>query len=339
LWLRDAGARLTRAVADLRQSLARRAREHAATILPGVTHLQHAQAVSLGHVLLCYCDRLERDAGRLRDALERADVSPLGAGALAGTSLRIAPQRTARALGFPATFANSIDAVSDRDFAVEYVSACAILVTHLSQMAEDLILWSCPEFGFIELPDALTTSSSMLPQKKNPDLVELVRGKAGAVFGHLMSLLATLKALPIGYNRDLQETKPPLFAAAETALECVVAMERAVAGFVANTSRMLEAARDPGLLAIDLAESLVEKGVAFREAHGIVARLIRDCSEQGVSPAALSLNRLRGYSPAFDAEALRRLTPAASAARRLSPGGTAPILVARRARRLSRRSS
>ena len=334
LWVRDAGREILEGLAALRRALARRAREHAATLLPGVTHLQRAQPVSFGHVLLCYHDRLARDAGRFEDALRRADVSPLGACALAGTSLPIDPAFTARELGFSRAFENSIDAVSDRDFAVEFTAAAALLAAHLSQMAEDFIVWSAPEFGFIELPDELCTSSSIMPQKKNPDMIELVRGKAAGVTGQLVHLLGTLKGLAAGYNRDLQETKPPVFAAAETARLSLRAMLLAVEGLRVNADRMLRAAEDPQILATDLAEYLAARGVPFREAHGAVARLMKHCAERGISPAAMPLSELRGVAPACGEDVYALLSPQASAAAKTSPGGTAPALVAARAARL-----
>ncbi len=331
LWMRDEGGAILGAIGALRKALALQAKAHAETLFPGVTHLQHAQPVVFGHVLLCYHDRLERDAGRFADALGRAATSPLGACALAGTSLPIRPDAAARALGMAGAFANSIDAVSDRDSAVEFVSACALLMAHLSQMAEDLVLWSTPEFGFIELPDELCTSSSIMPQKKNPDMIELVRGKASSVAGHLVNLLGTLKALPIGYNRDLQETKPPVFASAETARLSLVAMTKAVEGMAVNVPAMARGAGDPQMLATDLAEYLARRGVPFREAHGAVARLMRDCALRGTSPVALTLEEFRACSPAFEADVAGLLTARASAESRRSPGGTAPSLVAERA--------
>jgi argininosuccinate lyase len=335
LWTRDAGGEIVKAIDALRLACARRAAEHARTIFPGVTHLQHAQPVAFGHVLLCYHDRLERDAGRFRDALRRADVSPLGACAMAGTSMSTEPALTSKDLGFARPFTNSIDAVSDRDAAVEFTSACAILAAHLSQMAEDMILWSTPEFGFIELPDELCTSSSIMPQKKNPDMIELVRGKAGAVVGHLVNLLTTLKGLPIGYNRDLQETKPPVFAAADTARLSLIAMTKAVEGMKVVAERMLAQASDPQMIATDIAEYLAKKGVPFREAHGIVARLMKRCAAQNLSPAALPLAELKTYSPAIAEDLFPLLTPRASVESKTSPGGTAPSLVERRAKELS----
>ncbi len=339
LWVRDAGRAILMEIAALRKALVRRAEAHAETVFPGMTHLQHAQPVVFGHVLLAYHDRLARDAGRFRDALGRSDVSPLGACALAGTSLPIDPKAVARELGFASAFTNSIDAVSDRDFAVEFVSACALLAAHLSQMAEDLVTWSAPEFGFVELPDELCTSSSIMPQKKNPDMVELVRGKAAGVLGNLVALLGTLKGLPAGYNRDLQETKPPVFAAAETARLSLRAMTLAVDGMKVREDRMLRAAGDPQMLATDLAEYLVRKGVPFRQAHAAVARLMKDCAAAGTDPSRLSMGELREYAEAFGPDARAILSPQASARSRRSPGGTAPGEVRKRARSLRKGKS
>jgi argininosuccinate lyase len=331
LWTREAGAQILQGIAALRGSLAAKARDHAGTIFPGITHLQHAQPIVLGHVLLCTHDRLERDAGRFEDCLRRANVSPLGACAMAGTSLPIDPAVTAKELGFDRAFTNSIDAVSDRDYAVEFVSACAILMTHLSQTAEDLIYWSTPEFGFVELPDELCTSSSIMPQKKNPDMIELVRGKAAGVTGHLVGLLGTLKGLPLGYNRDLQETKPPVFAAAETARLSLNAVRLAIDGMKVSVPRMLQGASDPQMLATDLAEYLARRGVPFRDAHGAIARLMKDCAQKNASPVLLKVAELRQYSEAFGEDVYALLTPKASVDGKKSPGGTAPALVEGRA--------
>ena len=226
---------------------------------------------------------------------------------------------------------NSIDAVSDRDFAAEFTFCCSLIVTHLSQIAENLIIWSTPEFGFIELPDELCTSSSIMPQKKNPDLVELVRGKAGAVYGQLVNLLTTLKALPLGYNRDLQETKPPVFEVAETTRHSLQAIHMAIEGLEVNRDRMREEADDYQLLAADLAEYLAAKGVPFREAHGAVARLMKGCEEEGVTPKEMDVQKLRSFHPKFQGDVLDILTPEASVAGKLSPGGTAPANVERSA--------
>ncbi len=334
LWTRDAIAEIVQALKKLQASLAHQAKAHAETLFPGITHLQHAQPVVFGHVLLCYHDRLWRDVGRFEDALKRANISPLGACAMAGTSIDTNPAITALELGFAATFTNSIDAVSDRDFAVEFTAACSLLMAHLSQMAEDFILWSTPEFGFVELPDELCTSSSIMPQKKNPDMIELVRGKAGTVYGHLMNLLTTLKSQPVGYNRDLQETKPPVFGAADTARLSLRAMQLAVDGMKVRTERMLAMASDPQMLATDLAEYLAKKGMPFREAHGIVARLMRHCAEKDLSPAKMKLAELRKFSEEFDKDIFEMLTPKASVQAKTSPGATSPELVAQRAAQL-----
>jgi argininosuccinate lyase len=334
LWTRGAITEIVQALKKLQISLARQAKEHAETLFPGITHLQHAQPVVFGHVLLCYHDRLGRDVGRFEDALKRANVSPLGACAMAGTSIDTNPAITALELGFSATFTNSIDAVSDRDFAVEFTSACALLMAHLSQMAEDFIYWSTPEFGFVELPDELCTSSSIMPQKKNPDMIELVRGKAGTVYGHLINLLTTLKGQPIGYNRDLQETKPPVFGAADTARLSLRAMQLAVDGMKVRADRMLAMASDPQMLATDLAEYLAKKGMPFRDAHGVVARLMKHCAEKDLSPAKMKLAEIRKFSEEFEKDLFDLLTPKASVQAKTSPGGTSPELVAQRAAQL-----
>jgi len=336
LWTKTAGEEILQALKKLQSTLAVKAKDHSETIFPGITHLQHAQPVVFGHVLLCYHDRLVRDQGRFEDALKRANVSPLGACAMAGTSIDTNPAITALELGFASTFTNSIDAVSDRDFAVEFVSACALLMAHLSQMAEDLIYWSTPEFGFVELPDELCTSSSIMPQKKNPDMIELVRGKAGTVYGHLMNLLTTLKAQPIGYNRDLQETKPPVFGAADTARLSLRAMQLAFDGMTVRVERMLAMASDPQMLATDLAEYLAKKGMPFREAHGVVARLMKHCAEKDLSPAKMKIGELRKFSEQFEKDVFELLTPKSSVQAKTSPGATAPALVAQRATQLLR---
>jgi argininosuccinate lyase len=337
LWMRDAVRELLGELDGLKAALARQAGAHARTLFPGITHLQHAQAIVFGHVLLAYHDRAARDAGRLGDALRRLDVSPLGACAMAGTTLPIDPAVTAQALDFSGgPFTNSIDAVSARDAAAEVVGACAILMAHLSQMAEDFILWSTPEFGFVDLPDELCTSSSIMPQKKNPDMIELVRGKAGGVLGAFVNLVTTLKGLPVGYNRDLQETKPPVFEAATTARLSVVAMRKAVEGMIVRADRMGAQAADPQMLATDLAEYLAARGVPFREAHGAVARLMKQCAAANASPAKLSLADLKQVNPAFEQDVFPLLTARASAEAKRSPGGTAPGLVESRAAQLSK---
>ena len=269
LYVRAAIDRIVEALAEFPTTCPR-------AILPGTTHLQHAQPVTLAHVLGAWAEALGRDRARFLDARRRVNVSPLGAGALAGSTLPIDPSFTARELGFDGVFANSIDAVGDRDFAVEFVGACALTMTHLSQIAETLVLWSTPEFGFVSLPDALCTGSSMMPNKKNPDLMELVRGKVGSVAGAWVDLVTTLKAMAPGYNRDLQQTKPPVFAAARTTLDSIVACRMAVEGMQVNVVRMRAAASDEMLLATDVAEQLVREGMPFREAYSKVAGWVRE---------------------------------------------------------------
>ncbi len=338
LWTWAVAAEIGGLIQTLQKSLVKRARENAETIFPGITHLQHAQPIVFGHVLLCYHDRLDRDAGRFQDVVKRTMISPLGACAMAGTSFPTDPAFTARELHFSSAFTNSIDAVSDRDFAVEFTSACSILMIHLSQMAEDLIYWSTPEFSFVELPDELCTSSSIMPQKKNPDMIELVRGKAGTVVGHLVNLLTTLKAQPLGYNRDLQETKPPVFGAAETARLSLRAIQLAVDGMKVKADKMLAQASDPQMLATDLAEYLAKRGVPFRDAHGTVARLMKHCAENDLSPAKMKIAELRKFSESFDKDVFDLLTPKASVNGKTSPGGTAPALVVQRTGELSKDS-
>ncbi|MCZ6689620.1 MAG: argininosuccinate lyase [Planctomycetota bacterium] len=336
LWTRDAIDSLLGRLSGLRKVLVRRARGTSDVICPGYTHLQRAQPVLFAHVLLSFHEMIVRDEGRLTDCRKRVDVSPLGAGALAGTSLRIDPRISAKALGLKGLFANSIDAVSDRDFAAEFVFACSLLQTHLSQIAENLILWSSSEFGFIELPDELCTSSSIMPQKKNADLVELVRAKSGRVVGDLVSLLTILKGLPAGYNRDLQETKPPLYDAAETAGASVQALTLAIKGLVVRKVVMEEAASGSEMLATDLAEYLTEKGMPFRDAHQAVARLMKRTATKGTSLADLTVAELKRASPVFEADVLSRITARESVRRRNSPGGTGISRVRQRLRQLSR---
>ncbi len=299
------------------QALVEQSRKHHDVIMPGYTHLQRAQPVLLAHVLLSFAEGLTRDIARLQPNL----ISPLGAGALAGTAIPINPSTSAQLLGAKGHFTNSIDAVSDRDFAVEFVFACSLTAVHLSQLAENLILWCTSEFGFIKLPDELTTGSSIMPQKKNPDCLELVRGKAGMFVGELVNLLTTLKALPFGYNRDLQETKPPVVRTAQTLKEAIAVCTLAIAKMEVCQEAMFQAASDENLLATDIAEFLVKQGVPFREAHSRVAALVKygkpfskltidEWQQAGVDPAVVEL-----------------LNPLTSVTNRNSPGGTSPIQV------------
>ncbi len=304
----------------LEETLLRRAVEVGDTYLPGYTHMQRAQPVLLSHHLLAHGWALARDIDRLVHSVDRLDVSPLGAGALAGTSLPLDPDWVAEDLGFTGRFENSIDAVSDRDFVVEALFDMALLGVHLSRLGEEMVLWSCEEFGFVVLDDAYATGSSMLPQKKNPDVAELARGKAGRLIGHLTGVLATLKSLPLAYNRDLQEGSEPLFDAVDQVSGTLVALTGLVstAGFA--TEKMSEAAAGPQAAAVDLAEWLVGRQVPFRQAHELVGSLVRDSIERGVP-----LTELVHAHPALGAEALSVLEPGVAVTRRTSPGGAGPV--------------
>jgi argininosuccinate lyase len=300
LWLRARSLELRAALAELRGALLERAAREVDVVLPGYTHLQRAQPMRLAHHWLAHQDALARDDGRLADARRRMSRSPLGAGALAGSTLPIERESTARELGFEGPARNSLDAVSSRDAALEVMSALAILMVHLSRICEELVLWSSSEFGFIELDDAFATGSSLMPQKKNPDSAELVRGKTGRVIGDLVSLLVTLKGLPLSYNRDMQEDKEPVIDAVETARDCLGVLAGAIASLSVNAAAMARAAADPMLIATDLADHLVLRGVPFREAHGIVGRVVARALADGVTLAELSAKTLQSFHPALD---------------------------------------
>jgi argininosuccinate lyase len=319
-------------VVALQEVLERRAAEAGDAYLPGYTHMQRAQPVLLAHHLLAHGWALARDVDRLLHSVARLDVSPLGAGALAGSSLPLDPDAVAAELGFPARFENSLDAVSDRDFVAEALFDLALLGVHLSRIGEELVLWSSEEFGFAVLDDAFATGSSMLPQKKNPDVAELARGKAGRLIGHLAGLLATLKGLPLAYNRDLQEDKEPLFDALDQIGRGLVAVTGMLASaqFVLDTMRA--AADGAAAAAVDLAEWLVERGMPFRQAHGVVGGLVRDSLQRGVP-----LAELVQAHPALGAEALGLLEPGVPVTRRVTPGGAGPGPVAVQMERFGRR--
>jgi argininosuccinate lyase len=334
LYLREEIGAVLGALARLRRSIARLAKRSLGVVVPGYTHLQRAQPVLLAHHWLAYVEMLERDRSRFEDCLARVDVLPLGAGALSGTSLPIDRAYVARRLGFRRLSKNSIDAVSDRDFAIEFVAACAILFVHLSRLAEELILWSSAEFGFIELPDRYCTGSSMMPQKKNPDVPELVRGKAGRVFGHLQALLTMMKGLPLAYNRDLQEDKAPLFDTVDTVKATLAVCAEMVEGIRIRADRMAAAARDGFMNATDLAEYLVGRGVPFRAAHRLVGRIVRRCLERGCRIEELPLRELRRFSPRIGPDVYGFLSVEAMLRRRRAPGGTAPANVRRRLKEL-----
>ncbi|MAT36485.1 MAG: argininosuccinate lyase [Acidimicrobiaceae bacterium] len=322
LWVKREMKEISGLVLDFQETLLTHAKQSKDSYLPGYTHMQQAQPVLLSHHLLAHGWALSRDLDRLFEALTRADISPLGAGALAGSSLPLDPDGVAEDLGFSHRFNNSLDAVSDRDFVVDALYALALLGVHLSRIGEELILWSSTEFGFVELDDAFSTGSSMLPQKKNPDIAELARGKAGRLIGHLSGLLATLKGLPLAYNKDLQEDKEPLFDACDTVRLLLLALNGMVDTMKFNSEVMKQHADNPNSAAIDLAEYLVAKGIPFREAHAIVGSHVAASIEEGTDLADIVSSDER-----LGPEAAALLAPGAAVNRRTSPGGAGPEAV------------
>ncbi len=328
LWLRGAIDAIDVQLTLLRRALLDLAGQHADTIMPGFTHLQVAQPVTFGHHLMAYEAMFTRDAGRLADCRKRVNVLPLGAAALAGTSYPIDRAQVAAALGFDAIAGNSLDAVADRDFAIEFEAAAALIMVHLSRFAEELVLWSSPRFGFVMLADRFCTGSSIMPQKKNPDVPELVRGKSGRVIGHLVSLLVLMKAQPLTYNKDNQEDKEPLFDTVDTLGDCLAVMTDLVRdGINVNEPRMRAAALEGFATATDLADYLVRQGLPFRDAHEAVARAVRLAETRGTDLAALSVSELRQFSPLVGDDVHGVLTLEGSVASRAHPGGTAPTAV------------
>jgi argininosuccinate lyase len=296
-----------------------------------------AQPVTFGHHLLAYVEMLERDRERFLQVRSRVNRLPLGAAALAGTGFPIDRQRVARELGFQGLCENSLDAVSDRDFAIEFCACAALVMVHLSRLAEELVLWANPRFGFVRLPEGYCTGSSIMPQKRNPDVPELVRGKSGRVFGALVALLALMKAQPLAYNKDNQEDKEPLFDAADTVRECIAVFTGLVAGLEPVPSAMRAAVLEGHATATDLADYLVRKGVPFRDAHAVVARAVREAEREGLELASLPLARLRAFSKKIDSDVQRVLTPEGSVATRKHTGGTAPAEVRRAVARARKR--
>jgi argininosuccinate lyase len=323
LFARAAVVEQVAALVELQRALLERAEAYPDVVMPGYTHLQRAQPVLLAHHLLAYVEMLDRDAGRLRDAYRRTNELPLGAGALAGVPYPTDRRYVAALLGFDRIVPNSLDAVSDRDFAVEIVAALALVQAHLSRLGEEWVLWSTAEFGFAEIDEAYATGSSIMPQKRNPDTAELIRGKAGRVYGHLVGLLTILKGLPLAYNKDLQEDKEAFFDAVDTTLACSRIAAEMVAATAFRRERMQAAAGADFSTATDLADHLAQQGLPFREAHRAVGALVRYCLESGQELPDLSLAELQRYSPAFTAEAIGITAERAVAARR-SEGGTAP---------------
>ena len=327
LWLKDAIGASQFALKSLLGALLQMAESHSSVVLPGYTHLRRAQPLLWPHYLLAYFEMFVRDYQRLVRCFESADVLPLGSGALAGGGLPVDRKKLAKELGFSRISRNSLDAVSDRDFALEFLFAASLCFLHLSRLAEDWILYSSEEFGFLEMGDEVSTGSSLMPQKKNPDSLELIRGKTGRVVGHLVSLATTLKAQPLAYNRDLQEDKEPVFDAAGQLEPALRLAAQVVETTTLRPEAMQKASAEGWLCATDLAEFLATKGVAFHQAHEIVGKLVLDSVRAGKQSENCSLEELKRYSPAFDEKALPLLTPGACIARRAVPGGTAPSCV------------
>ena len=322
MFLRDATGRIIVGLYDLRRVLVELAGRHVQTVMPGYTHLQRAQPVLLAHHLMAYYEMFSRDAMRFVDSLKRTNVMPLGAAALAGTTYPIDRKYTAELLGFPAVSANSMDSVADRDFVLEFLSAAGISMIHLSRLSEELVLWSSSEFGFIELADAFSTGSSIMPQKKNPDIPELIRGKSGRVIGSLMAELTLMKSLPLAYNRDMQEDKPPLFDAVDTLESCLDIAVKMLPTIKVKADRMRAAASVGFLNATDMADYLVGQGIPFRKAHSIVGQAVAYALEKGKELNELSLGELQGFSKEIKKDLFEHLTLEHMISRRVSYGGT-----------------
>ncbi len=322
LYMKDVITWTVESIKALQEAFVELAEKNIDVALPGYTHLQPAQPVLLGHHYLAYFEMLQRDKERFADCLKRTDVLPLGSGALAGVAYNIDREFVAKDLGFASVSRNSLDAVSDRDFVVEYLAAASVTMMHLSRLSEEMVIWSGAEFGFIEIDDAFATGSSIMPQKKNPDVAELCRSKTGRVYGHLIGLLTTLKGLPLAYNRDLQEDKEAIFDAVDTLLISLKVVAGMVKTIKVRPERMLKSVDRSYLLATDLADYLVKKGESFRNAHGVVGRLVSHCAKEGKTFPELPLDEYRRFSPLFD-EDVFKITVATSIDSRDNPGGTA----------------
>src|SRR5882672_7711932 len=327
LYLRQAADEILALIHAFQKSLLDLAEHHVDTLMPGYTHLQVAQPVSFAHHLLAYFEMMKRDAARFADCRRRFNVLPLGAAALAGTSYPIDREGVARELGFDGVCENSMDAVSDRDFAVEFLAAAALAMAHVSRLSEELVIWMSPAFGFVTIADRFCTGSSIMPQKKNPDVPELMRGKAGRVFGSLVALLTVIKGQPLAYNKDNQEDKEALFDAADTLRDVLGILSELLKGIEPRPERMRAALKQGYATATDLADYLVRKGVAFRDAHEAVARAVRAAEGAGKDLAEMSVEELRAFSPQIAADVKAVLTPEGSGASRKHIGGTAPEAV------------
>ena len=322
LYIRRQTEEVLKLILELQGTIVKAAEKYRSVIMPGYTHLQRAQPILLAHHLMAYFSMLQRDYSRFQGVRERADIMPLGAGALAGTTFPIDRQQVADTLNFANIYSNSLDAVSDRDYILEFMSAASILMIHLSRLSEELILWCSREFSFVELDDAHCTGSSMMPQKKNPDVPELVRGKTGRVIGHLMALLTTVKALPLAYNKDLQEDKEGVFDVIDTVKFSLAVYAQIIAGLKVKEDNMLRAVEEDFSNATDLADYLVKKGMPFREAHAVSGRIVHDCIAKGVYLKDMSLEDFKGYSALFDEDVKEAIKPEPCVANRNSLGGT-----------------
>ncbi|MEE9614053.1 MAG: argininosuccinate lyase [Thermodesulfobacteriota bacterium] len=336
LFMKDALEEVLDLAGTLQAALFHVARRNVETVMPGYTHLQRAQPVLLAHHLLAYYEMLKRDRGRLRDCLTRLDELPLGAGALAGSPYNLDRRYAARLLGFSAVTENSMDSVSDRDFIIEFLSAASILMMHLSRLSEELILWSSAEFGFVEISDGFATGSSIMPQKKNPDLAELARGKTGRVYGNLMTLLTVMKALPLAYNKDMQEDKEPLFDTVDTLRVVLGVFPRMIKTMKVNKRAMREATASGFLTATDAADYLVKKGLPFRESHAVVGKAVAHCIKNKKGLEELTLKEWKGFSTLFGRDIKRAVSVEASVGARKTTGGTAKKQVEKRLREVAK---
>jgi argininosuccinate lyase len=327
MYVKEAAREIRAAIALLARAIATQARQNLGVPMAGTTHMQHAQPLLLSHWLLAHGEAFQRDAERIASSAARADACPLGSGALAGCAFPVDRMALARDLGFSRITANSLDAVGDRDFALDFLFALATLAMHLSRLSEDMILFASPEFAFIALPDEFSTGSSLMPQKKNPDAWELIRGKTGRIYGSLFALLTTCKGLPSSYQRDLQEDKEPVFAAHDQALATVKIAAGALAATRFRKEQLRQAAEDPALVATELADYLAVRGVPFREAHEITGKVLRAAEQEGKTIRDMPSARLKEFSPAFGGDVGAALTLESALARRSAPGGTAPAAV------------
>ncbi len=334
LYLRDGTREIIKLIKAFQRAIVSAAEKNIDIVMPGYTHLQRAQPVLLSHHLLAYYEMLERDRGRFEDCLKRVNVLPLGSAALAGTTFPIDRKYVAGLLKFPAISENSIDAVSDRDFVIEFISASALLMTHLSRLSEEFILWNSEEFGFIELPDAFTTGSSIMPQKKNPDVLELTRGKTGRVVGDLVSVLTVMKGLPLAYNRDMQEDKEPLFDTMDTVMACLLILTKMMPRIRFRPGNMERAAAAGFSTATDIAEYLVKKGMPFREAHHTTGKIVQYCIEKNRTLMELDLETMKRFSKLISEDIFRCMSVDMSIEGKQSVGGTSGKMVRARIRKI-----